>query len=213
MKSLFFATTAMFTVLTAVEPIWAADDTSSVRTSISGEESGPTRLSDLDMHINPQLGVSSFEYSHNSGGGQQRLIGGATAEFGNESRKLETGLIFLQTGADATINNGTVERINTSYLTLPMMAKLRIMQMRAQSWYFKFGFATALRLNTNDTAATNSADVLAGIGLAGRFALAKKSDFIVEATYNRGLMEAIHTQDTTAYNQGFVILAGLSFHI
>jgi hypothetical protein len=215
MKSLIITGLTMFTVLTAVQPIWAADDSTSgasVRANVN-DEAPPVRLSDLDMHINPQIGVSSFEYSGNTGGGHQKFTGGATVEFGGSARKFETGVLLMQTGADTTVNNGSVEQVNVTYLTLPMMAKLRIVSMRSQSWYAKFGAMTALTLNSSDRTVTNGADVLAAAGLGGRFAFSKKSDFIVEATYNRGLLESIHTANETSYNQGFVVMAGLSFSI
>lgn len=210
MKSLFFAGSVMITLLTVVNPAWAQE--SEVRTSLLGEKA-PTKFKDLDMHLNPQIGVSSFEYSKNTGGGGQHLSGGTTAEFGGPARKLETGLLFLRTGADAVLSNGTTAHLTTSYLALPMMAKLRILSMRSQSWYAKFGFTTALRMTRDNQNATNAADVLAGAGLAGRFPLSQKMDFVVDATYNRGLLEAVRTSAGANYNQGFVVLAGVSIRI
>lgn len=211
MKSLIFTMSAVFTVLTAVEPIWA-DDASTVRTSISGEE-GPARLSDLDMRLNPQIGVSSFEYSKMEGKSGEKFAGGLTAEFGGPARKLETGVLLLNSSADVTLNNGNQERLNSTYMTIPMMAKLRLVGLKSQSWYLKLGVSTALLTNTNDRVITNAADVLAGAGLAGRFAFTRKADFVVEATYNRGLLEAVRSNSVTSYNQGVVVLAGLSFRI
>jgi hypothetical protein len=212
MKSLVIAGVAMFTVLTAVEPIWADDSVSSVRANVS-DEAPPMRLSDLDMHLNPQIGVSSFEYSGNTGAGKSKFTGGATVEFGGPARKFETGMLIMQTGADATVNSGTTETVNVTYLTLPMMAKLRIFELPSQSWYAKFGAMTALQVGSSDRGITNGADVMLAAGLGGRFAFTKKADFIVEATYDKGLLESIHTAATTSYNQGFVVMAGLSFSI
>jgi hypothetical protein len=213
MKSLVITGLAMFTVLTTVQPIWAADDaTASVRADVS-DEAPPIRLSDLGMHINPQFGVSSFEYSGNTGGGHQKFAGGATVEFGGESRKLETGVVLMQTSADTTLYGGSTEQVNVTYLTLPMMAKIRVLKMQSQSWYVKFGAITALAVGSSDRSVTNGADVLAAAGLGGRFAFTKKADFIVEATYNRGLLESVHTAEASSFNQGFVVMAGLSFSI
>ncbi len=56
-----------------------------------------TRLSDLNIKLNPQLGLSSFEYSgKNSGQAQQKLSGGLTFEFGDSPRKLETACSFCK---------------------------------------------------------------------------------------------------------------------
>ncbi|MGZ3723160.1 MAG: hypothetical protein ACXVA9_09530 [Bdellovibrionales bacterium] len=211
MKSLFILGSAMIMVLTAVEPLMAEQDPASLRTSVSDET--PVRLSDLDMHLNPQIGVSSFEYSGNTGGGKQKPTGGATVEFGGSARKFETGILLMQTSAETTLNNGQVGTVNVNYLTLPMMAKLRIISMKSQSWYAKFGAMTALALSSSDRNLTNGADVLAGVGLGGRFTFTPKSDLIIEATYNRGLLESVHTSTGSSYNQGFVVLAGLSFSI
>jgi hypothetical protein len=212
MKSLFVLGSTVCMLLTAVEPIWAATENASVSTNVS-DETAPMRLSDLDMHLNPQLGLSSFEYSGQTGGGKSKLTGGATVEFGGSARKLETGMLLMQTSANTTLSSGQDSTVNVTYLTLPMMAKLRIVQMRSQSWYAKFGATTALQVGSSNRSVTNGADVLAGAGLSGRFVFTQKSDFVIEGTYNRGLLEAIHTNAGSSYNQGFVILAGLSFRI
>lgn len=212
MKSQVFSVISMFTLLTVVNPVWA-QDSSTVRSKGNAETEGPSNFRDLDMRLNPQVGVSSFEYSGRTGSGQQKVTGGLTAEFGNSARKLETGLLWWQTSADAPLKNGAVERINTNYLTLPMFAKLRVLNMRSQSWYLKLGFTTALRTNSSNRDLTNAADVLGGLGLAARFPATRNADFIVDTTYNRGLMQAVRTTEGNNYNQGFVVLAGLSIRL
>ena len=211
MKSLFLLGPAMVMMLTAVQPLMA-EDTGSVRLNVD-ELDSPVRLSDLDMHINPQVGVSNFEYSGKNGGGKQQPTGGVTLEFGGASRKFETGMLLMQTSADATLNNGETATVNVTYLTLPMMAKLRVLAMKNQSWYAKFGALTALTVGSSDRNITSGADVMAAVGLGGRFTFTQKSDFIVEATYNKGLLESLNTTSGSSYNQGFVVLAGVSFNI
>lgn len=212
MKNLFFLFSAVITLSTAVNPAWA-QESSEVRIANPAEESGPSTFTDLNATVNPQLGMSSFEYSKKTGSGGQGMAGGATVELGSASRKLETGVLILQTGGDVTLNNGQDVRLKNTYLALPMMAKLRIMSMRSQSWFVKFGMTTALRIKKDDQNLSNAADVLAGLGLAGRFPLAQKSDFIIEATYNRGLLEAVRTKAEASFNQGFIVLAGVSIKI
>jgi hypothetical protein len=213
MKTQFILTASLFTILTAAQPVLAAtEDAASVKANVS-DETAPTRLSDLDLHLNPQLGLSNFEYSNKIGGGKQKFTGGLTTEFGGNARKFETGLMIMQTGATTTLNNGQDGVINVTYLTLPMMAKLRVLEMKSQSWYAKFGGLTALTVGSSDRSATNGADVMLSGGLGGRFVFTQKSDFLIEATYNKGLLEAVHTSRGTSYNQGFVVLAGLSFRI
>lgn len=163
------------------------------------EEVREPRLSDLGMKLNPQLGVSSFEYSgKNAGEAKQKLSGGVTVEFGASQRKLETGLVVLQTQG-------------STLLTLPMMAKLRVLSMRAQSWYGKFGFMPAFEISSSRKD-TNNIDVLGSIGAGGRLMFNQKSDFIIEATYNRGLMDGLRGGGEN-YNQGFLVMAGMSFNI
>jgi hypothetical protein len=194
MKKLIISMAALAMLLTLVEPVLAQGTSS---TSI--DELREPRLSDLGMKLNPQLGVSSFEYSgKNAGQAQEKLSGGLTVEFGGAPRKLETGLVVLQTQG-------------STLLTLPMMAKLRVLSMRAQSWYGKFGFMPAFEVSSsrNDT---NKIDVLGSVGAGGRLMFTKSSDFIIEATYNRGLMDGLRGSGEN-YNQGFLVMAGMSFNI
>ena len=212
MKSLGFSASVLFTLLISVNPVWS-QDFSTVRTTCYAEADGPSKFNDLDMHINPQVGLSSFEYSKNAGGGQQKVTGGVTAEFGSAARRLETGWLWWQNSADATMKNGTTERITTNYITLPVMAKLRVLSARSQSWYLKLGVTTALRTSSSNNDATNAADVLGGLGLAARFPATRNSDFIIDTTYNRGLLQAVNNPSGANYNQGFVVLAGLSIRL
>ena len=127
---------------------------------------------------------------------------------------METGLLLVQTGGKATLSNGTTQDVQSTFLTIPMMAKIRIMQMHAQSWYLKGGVMTAFEVGSNNNGATNNLDVLASLGLGGRFLFTKNADFIVEATFNRGLLQALRTgSGATDYNQGALILAGVSFRL
>lgn len=196
MKTLNLLGLIVFTISTGVQPVLAQE---AATTRATVEEERDLRLSDLNMKVNPQLGVSSFEYSGSAKTtAKQKLSGGATVEFGGDVRKMETGLMVIQ-GAQS------------SYLTIPMMAKLRVMKMRAQNWYGKFGFAPAFQTSKNKS--TNPVDVLGTIGAGGRLYMTKKTDFIVEATFNRGLMDAVRSTSDNNYNQGFLVLAGVSISI
>jgi len=199
MKKLAIWTLAVAMLLTLVEPVLAQSTEAAGSSSLSMEEVREPRLSDLGMKLNPQLGVSSFEYSgKNAGEAKQKLSGGVTVEFGASQRKLETGLVVLQTQG-------------STLLTLPMMAKLRVLSMRAQSWYGKFGFMPAFEISSSRKD-TNNIDVLGSIGAGGRLMFNQKSDFIIEATYNRGLMDGLRGGGEN-YNQGFLVMAGMSFNI
>ncbi len=190
-------------LLTLVEPVLAqsseTESSAAGSSSMNMDEVREPRLSDLGMKINPQLGVSNFEYSgKDTGTAKQKLSGGLTFEFGGAERKLETGFLALQAQG-------------STLLTLPMMAKLRVISMRAQSWYGKFGFMPAFELSSS-RADTNKIDVIGAIGAGGRLMFTKKSDFIIEATYNRGLMDGLRGGGQN-YNQGVLVMAGMSFNI
>jgi len=210
---MYLLTAALLSVLTAVQPVTAETEEATSRISLENDGS-VERLSDLGTHINPMLGVSSFEYSGRSGSAKQKLSGGAIAEFGEGIRRMETGILILQSGGQAKLSNGRISQVTSTYLTLPMMAKFRVAQLKSQSWYIKGGFLTAVEMASSNDAATNNFDVLASLGAAGRFHFTKSADFLVEATYNRGLMEAIRTSaGSRDFNQGVMVLAGLSFKL
>jgi hypothetical protein len=212
MKTFNIHSLLVLILLTAVQPIWAQDLNSSSSLSVSDDykffQPGP-----LDIHLNPQLGVSSFEYSGSGAGVQERLAGGATVEFGSDARKLETGLLYLQSSANATLADGNVTRINSSYMAIPMMAKLRVVNLKSQSWYAKFGVISAIQTGSSDRVDTNAFDILAAAGVGARFPFTSKADFIVEATYNRGFMNAFDTNQPGNFNQGVLVMAGLSFRL
>ncbi len=200
MKTLKLLGLAVFMLSTVVEPVLAEVNDAGT-SSMAIESEREMRLSDLGMKLNPQLGVSSFEYSGKTTAGEakQKLSGGLTVEFGGAIRKMETGLLVVQTGA-------------SSYLTIPMMAKLRVISMRAQSWYGKFGFMPAFEIGSSNRNTTNI-DVIGALGAGGRLTMTKKSDFIIEATYNRGLIDAVRSNSEQNYNQGILVMAGVSISI
>lgn len=198
MKSLIFSALGVLTVLTVATPV-LAQTTASGTTSTKIEDEGPQRLSDLGMALNPQIGVSSFDYSEGvKEEANSKLSGGLTVEFGRGMLKMETGALVLQTA-------------ETTYLTIPMNAKIRFAQMTSQQWYGKFGFMPAFEIGTDKD--TNNIDVIGSLGIGGRLEFTKKADFLIEATYNRGLIDAISSARGENLNQGFLVLAGMSFSI
>lgn len=202
MKKLNLAVSSMLIFWTAVQPAWA-EDTGTGMTSAPIEEIAEPRLSDLGIHINPQIGLSNFDYSKGDTKAKNDISGGATVEFGAESRRLETGLLLLR------LKN---EALSSSYLTIPMAAKLRLYSLESQTWYGKFGFLTAFETSSTRNSETNNLDVLGSLGIGGRFQFIRAADFTVEATYNRGLIDALRSAGQT-YNQGFLVMAGMSFKI
>lgn len=200
MKKHILHAAALTIFCTAAAPVWA-QSTSSLGTSSAEIESVvPERLSDYGMRLNTQLGSSSFETTGTNKKTGSGLSGGSTVEFGKSMRKFETGLVYI-------------EMARSGYLTVPMMAKLRLFSMRAQSWYAKVGFATAFE-TANRQAEASNLDVLAGLGISGRAMINEKTDLILEATYHRGLLNAdANSQAYSVFNQGLLLLAGLSVRI
>lgn len=201
----------LITSTTALQVSAQQTDTSTTKTSM--EEVGPSRLSELGTHINPQLGISSFEQSARTGGSKQRFSGGVTAEFGEGTRRLETGLLLVQSGGNANID-GEQRSLHATYLTFPMFAKIRVAEMASQSWFIKGGLLTGFATSRSDKDEMSAIDMMASLGAAGRFAFTKRMDFIVDATYNRGLFETVRTSAASAsFNQGVLVLAGVSLGI
>jgi hypothetical protein len=95
-----------------------------------------------------------------------------------------------------------------------MLAKIRVMSYKSQSWFIKAGAMTMFELNSSNNKATNNLDVMGTLGVGGRFAFTRKADLVVDATYNRGMLNAIRSNQVgSTYNQGFLVMAGLSFNL
>lgn len=185
---------------TAAAPVWAQSSASLGTSSTAIESVVPERLSDYGMRLNTQLGSSSFETTGANKKSGSGLSGGLTVEFGKSVRKFETGLIYM-------------EMARSGFLTVPMNAKIRLVSMRAQSWYLKAGFAPAFE-TANRQAQASNLDVLAGLGIGGRAMINEKTDLILDATYHRGLLNAdVNSPAYGVFNQGLLLLAGLSVRI
>jgi hypothetical protein len=194
-------------------PVFADDSTS---TSLSGasselkldsQEGGP--WSRLNPRIVPQLGMSSMQYTGAGGGSPgQGFAGGVTTELGTSKARLaETGILFIQSNAGANIGpNGSSQTVSSSEIAIPLMAKIRFIDSRTQSWYFKIGATTTFETATN--ANTSAFDILAGGGVGVRLPVSKKMDLLVEATYNRGMLDAL--QNAGGVTEGVLGFIGLS---
>lgn len=206
MKSQVLAAISLIMFSTVAMPVWAQSgafiDSSSLEntSTMQMEEAVPESLSDYGMRLNPQIGSSSFETTGKDKKSGSGLSGGLTVEFGHSVRKFETGLMYM-------------EMARSGFIAVPLMAKLRLFSMRAQSWYAKVGFATAFE-SANRKAEASNLDVLAGLGISGRAVINSRTDLVLEATYHRGLLNAdAGSQSYNVFNQGLLLLAGLSFRI
>jgi hypothetical protein len=181
--------------------------------SMQGFES-PESGDAYKVRLVPQVGMTSLGYAGSSGGDSTETIsGGLTTEIGqSKQRLLETGILLLHTTADAKVGaNGATEQVATTQLAIPLMAKIRFIETKTQSWYAKFGALTAFETSNSQGNATTPFDVLGSAGVGARFPAGKKADFLVEATYNRGIFNVL--RDGTAVQEGVMIFTGISFGI
>jgi hypothetical protein len=209
MKSSILLTAAMLMFLTAAQT--ARADEGRISQKAGAEES--YGLSDLPMRLNPQIGVSSFQYS-GEGSSKAQLSGGALVEFGEGAYRVETGALVLRSVSTTTYIGATQDTlIQRNLLAIPVDAKFRLYSDPAQAWFLKAGFTQAYELSSNKGDITNKIDVLASLGITTRLAFTKRADFLIESSYNRGLVPALKTAHTDAYNEGLLILAGISFRL
>ena len=171
----------------------------------------PLRLSDLPMRLNAEFGVSSFQYS-GQGGGRPEPTGGVSIEFGGPVYRVELGGLYLKTSSTAVWSTQPEStRINTSWLALPIFVKFRLFSSTGQDWSLKAGFLQGFVLASNKGEATNRTDVLGAFGISGRLAFLLNVDLLVEASYNRGLLPALRSVTADSFNEGTLVLLGLSF--
>lgn len=118
-----------------------------------------------------------------------------TAEIGDQSHKLETGVSFL--------------RLQENLLTLPMLAKFELKNLRSLRPSIKAGMAAGYAVGS-DSKNRTPYDVLAefGVGLEGR--MDEKSNWFVEVMSFRGLLDA-QAGKGSDYRNGILLNAGLTF--
>lgn len=188
----------------------ASEGTSQVKI----ENPSDSAVTDFQFRLIPQVGMSSMSYSGNLGGDAgQGFLGGLTTEVGtSKARMLETGLLYIQQNSDAAVGpNGSYETIHSSQLAIPLMAKLRFLNLQSQQWYLKVGALTEFQTSSDHFSNTNGIDVLGSLGVGARLPVSRTMDLIVEATYNRGLMNVLSVDNST--HDGFLFFTGLSIGI
>jgi hypothetical protein len=201
MKRQMISAFALFSFLTAGGPLWAQGESRLDRAS--GAEALP--MTTMGLRVNSLIGASTTE-------GKSSLSGGTTVELGElPTRKFETGLIALQTGASARpAGAATDQNFSATFLAVPLLAKFRLLDMHAQSWFLKAGAMPAAKVSQDDQ--MKDFNVLASVGLSGKLVFTRRADFVVEASYNRGLMDSLRAPGTS-YSEGVTVLAGLSFRL
>src|SRR5262249_35610126 len=115
----------------------------------------------------------------------------------------------IQSNSEALIGpGGSSQTVNTSELAIPLMAKIRFIQTPSQAWYFKFGATTTFQTGSNYSSQTSTFDVLMGAGVGARLPVSQKMDLLVEATYNRGMIDAL--RGVAGVSEGLLFFTGLS---
>lgn len=211
MKHVIFLTLSLSLSLGALEAraqSSAAMPTSEGVSEMHLESEKDDSFTDLNARIVPQVGMTSMGYTGKlSGTPGQAFSGGLTTELGStKARLLETGVLFMQNRS--VVHSASADQsVSTSELAIPMMGKLRFINTKSQAWYFKLGALTTFETATNATN-TSAMDVLASLGVGVRLPMSRKFDFLIEATYNRSVMNAFF-QDNSA-QEGLLVFTGLS---
>lgn len=214
MRSVIFLTLSLslfaITAQAQSESSMSSADSSSGVSEMQIDHQPEDSFTDLKVRLVPEVGMASMGYTGKLAGSEgQSFSGGLTTELGStKARMLETGLLFLQNKSSVhNDNTNSNQTISTSELALPMMGKLRFINLKSQSWYFKVGALTTFETSSNATN-KSSMDVLASLGVGARVPVDRKLDFLVEATYNRGILNAFF-QDNSA-QEGLLVFSGLS---
>lgn len=164
--------------------------------------------------INLQLGASAFDYTGDASGSRndQGMAGALTVELGEINRFMETGFMVYQSRAEArSLTTNQTEEINNTYLAIPLMAKI-FPQGGSRGFYIKGGMLTSFLLSSSKDADVRNIDLVGSLGAGGKLKMNEKSDFLIEATYNRGFLDQLRTRGDT-YQQGFVLMGGVAFQI
>jgi hypothetical protein len=179
----------------------------------------------------PIFGLTYFGYAGEGAGDtktDKKISGGFLFDLGRSDLILETGLMVLSAGAK-TVQRSTSAadiydvEINTTYLAAPILAKFYGTGV-SQNFYIKGGAMPALLLAANARGVSQidrktlsrdvsdsvtSYDLVAVAGVGAEFVISPKSSLVLDATYNRGLINAA-SRGSSAYNQGVSLFAGFT---
>ncbi|MCB0407089.1 MAG: outer membrane beta-barrel protein [Bdellovibrionales bacterium] len=187
----------------------ATEQTTSSESSLKLEmESLKEETKNPSVDMNVQLGLAAFEktgdQSQNSS--KQNVSAGLTFDIGDSNRVVETGLAYFQTSTEKQN-----KEINSGYVAIPLNAKFYTKDAQ-EGLYIKAGMLTSFLVTTSDSKQTRNLDLIGNIGLGSKIKMSSSYDFIIEGTYNRGFMDTLKSSGDT-YNQGLMILGGISFGI
>ncbi len=186
-----------------------------------------------DMRLIPVLGMTSFdlegegtdddffEYKADQGG-----MGGLLLDIGSGAGAFQTGLVYLQTGPKASEHGLTVS-VTLNYLAVPLLGKYNFSGDPSSTFFFKGGVtpmyfvdgkvkASYLGYNASqkiDRKEISSGDVMATAGFGFAAPMVGGNSFIVDATFNRGLVSVNKSGDDKIYNQGFLVSVGFGIDL
>ena len=188
--------------------------------------------STASMSVAPVLGMSTFSFAGDSmWQSKNGLTAGAIVDFGRSYFSMETGLMYMQQGARASLDAtaggrkvGTVTAdVNLEYLALPILGRYNFSGDAQKTFFLKAGampqtllgkevkvsgFGQSYSTRDLDVATT---DVLLVAGAGLEFPFSQNGSIRGDLTYNRGLLKVNNSGDTTLNNQGFLTSVGAVF--
>lgn len=189
------------------------------------------------FHITPVIGCACFDITGdlvdnsfaNDGEKGYGIAGGVYAEFRNGKSLLgvETGVLFVQTGAVGTDGsaNAVQNRLNyiyNDYVYIPVNAKLYAVRSEKFDAYVKagilFGFLTDSSMGTTNLAGVKSEvdttsafkdnDFAGSVGLGARFALSDHVAIVADGFYVHSFADISNTSSLALFGGGAVVGAG-----
>lgn len=194
--------------------IQAVDMSEMAESKLEMEEVTPTKAV---IRVTPQLGLSSLSYSgkDSRASSSEAAAGGLLFDLGEKNRVLQTGFLIFQSRSKANItenNVSTKQNVEANYLGLPLLAKFHVLGSKDKGMYLKAGMMAAFLNSAKPKSDVSPLDTLGIVGLGGQYALSKKTQFVLDGTYNQGFVDTLRTKGRT-YNQGFMITTGVSFDL
>ncbi len=173
-------------------------------------------------HVNINFTVGGSSFGLNTSNAQESrttlgLTGGLTADMSEfNSRSLETGIVFFQTGGRVKTPAGSGKESNykeytNRYLGIPLYGRFYFSDT-GRGLYAKAGVLTAVRINNDSNRELRSLDILGQGGLGAKIPLQPDTDFLIEGLAARGILDQLKS-DGNAYQVGYTVFTGLSISL
>lgn len=186
------------------------------------------------MRVQPVVGMSSFTYansvSDSRGAPQgvksdQGITAGALVEYGEGRLSYQSGLLYVQAGANVKDEIGVTQKVSTHYLAVPAYVKWKLVHLPRSTFFLKGGFIPAFFLDGksevkstqfgNFTTELNSdnvrtIDLIGSAGAGLGIPISQKTSLLLEFTFSRGFVDFTKNDRIKSYNQGLLATAGAS---